>query len=200
MLINKTSKAIYLGQAMNTCGVAPLFTVADETGNVLPPLGNCRTSCAVLRKQGAGGCPAICQSPLGIKLEPGEIRDVTWDALYRVEGSLAPSCLSYPERDDVACDQAKRISPGVYQFSAVAGLELDCSTTTASGTCDVCHPEPNGGCAVPGGLIAGQMLEAEASATLDSNYGFFDAAGPGSGAGAAAGALPTASVELIFTE
>jgi hypothetical protein len=69
-------------------------------------------------------------------------------------------------------------------------------------------PDGNGGCTIQGALSGGALLKAEATVTLDTSYGFSDAK-PNAGAGAAPnagdapgtpGALPTATVELIFND
>jgi hypothetical protein len=202
MLINKTSKTIYLGDDMVSCGVAPLYAVADASGKGLPPVGNCRAACAELRKpEGAGGCPAICQFPSSIALLPGESHTEIWDALFDVDAALPGRCVpSDPNAASVSCSQAKRIVAGTYTFSARAGTTQDCSMTTAMGECAACMPDDDGGCATPGALIGGPLLNAEATATLDAGYGFSDADASAPGARPAPGSVAPATVELIFSE
>ena len=120
------------------------------------------------------------------------------------------SCVPFdPNAPSVSCDQAKRIAAGTYVFSARAGSTSDCSMTTGEGRCQACVLDGNGGCTIQGALIGGAMLKAEATAALDTSFGFSDATPPNAGAGAAPnagdppsepGALPTATVELIFSE
>jgi hypothetical protein len=201
-LINKTSQTLYLGQQMSTCGVAPLFSVEPSGGKPLQSVGDCRVSCAGARG-GIGGCPAICLFPNSVKLAPGESHYATWDSLYPSQASLPQRCLSFEGApDEQPCTQAKRIDAGDYTFRAVAALEVDCSMTSGTAMCGACTPDANGGCTISGGIIGGQNYTAEATATLDVSYGYTDpAASSNPGAGdAATGALPTAQIELIFTE
>jgi hypothetical protein len=141
--------------------------------------------------------------PNSIQLEPGELHYTMWDSLYRVEASLPGRCLTYKgAQGEMSCTQAKRIVSGDYTFSAVAAPKVDCSMTTGNAMCGTCVPDVNGGCTIPGGIIAGLNFNAEATITLDASYGYSDpaaAANPGAG-DAAPGALAEAQVELIFTE
>lgn len=202
LLVNKTSKPIYLGQQEMDCNIVPLFTVANDSGMPLSALGSCRIPCSALHTQGGAGCATICAIQQSIKLEPGEAHETVWDALYRVDGALPASCI--PGNDsDMKCDQAKRITAGTYHFSAVAGLEGSCAS--GADDCGACVGDADGGCSIRGGLIGGQLLKAEASYTLDSAYGFYDSApapqNEGAGAGpSGSGSLAIAIVELIFTD
>lgn len=204
VMINKTSRPIYLGQQTTTCGVAPLFTVADGSGKLLPGVSGCRASCVGVRLQGVGGCPAVCFFPNGVTLAPGQMHSEQWSALYRVDGTLPQSCVSFDTgQDEVTCDQAKRVQAGKYTFHAVAGELQDCTQTTGDNSCSECKPDPNGGCSTPGALIGGKLIETEATVLLDESYGFYNevATNPSPGAGdAAPGAVATAEVQLIFTE
>jgi hypothetical protein len=201
LLINKTSKTIYLGQDMVTCGVAPLFAVTDASGVVLPPLSDCRAACAEVRKpNGVGGCTDICRFPSSIELAPGGSHAEIWDALYDVDAALPGSCVS-SERTapSVTCSQAKRIVAGTYTFRARAGTTNDCSMTTGAGQCAACMPDGNGGCTTQGALIGGAALKAEATVTLDASYGFSTDSNTSS-AGDAPGAVAPPTVELFFIE
>jgi len=202
LLVNKTSKTIYLGQDMVTCGVAPLFAVTDASGKVLPPVSDCRAACAEIRKpNGAGGCPAICRFPSSLELAPGASHAETWTALYDLDAALPGSCVPFdPTAPSVTCSQAKRIVAGTYTFSARAGTTNDCSMTTGAGQCAACMPDGKGGCTTQGALIGGAMLKAEATAMLDASYGFSNADADISSAGDAPGPVPTAIVELFFNE
>jgi hypothetical protein len=132
----------------------------------------------------------------------------TWDGLFRVQGELPAKCVPYETGGDskVSCDQAKRIEPGTFTFSARAGSGVDCSQTNANGACSACVPLPNGGCSASGALIAGPIHTAQAVVTLDESYGVYPApdASPGSNAGNAApapgGIAAVSTVELIFTK
>jgi hypothetical protein len=206
VISNQTSATIYLGQDMVTCGVAPLFQVADASGAALPDLGNCRTSCATLRKEGAGGCPAICAFPTSVALEPNEVLYTRWDGLFRVQGQLPAACMPFDTGEQmVSCDQAKRIQPDTFTFSARAGSGVDCSKTTGAGTCSGCTHSPNGGCSTPGSVITGPLRTAQTTVLLDERYGVYATASssPGPNAGDAelpGDAIALLAVELIFRE
>jgi hypothetical protein len=205
---NQTMVPIYLGQDMVTCGVSPLFEVADARGAVLPNLGGCRSPCASLRQGGPAGCLDICAFPTAVALQPNEVLYTTWDGLFSVQAQLPARCASFETGvgAQVSCDQAKRIEPGTFTFSARAGSAIDCSQTTGSGTCDACSASPNGGCSTPGSLITGAMHSAQATILLNENYGVYPApsTSPGSNTGAADPApganIALLTVELVFTE
>lgn len=204
VLINKTDAPISIGQRMVTCGVAPLFQVADASGAALPTPGDCRVSCVGVRTEGAGGCAAICRFPTSVTLQPGEVRSTTWDGLYSVQAALPASCLPFNAGEPmVSCDQAKQIAPGEYTFVAVAGANVDCSQTGGADSCPTCAPDGNGGCSTPGSLIGGKIITASTTVVLDGSYGIYgsaDAAGnpnPGAGAGPN-GNVALATVTLVF--
>ncbi len=205
-LINKTNVPIYLGQSKVTCEMSPLFQVADARGGELPSISRCRSSCADLRTQGAGGCTAICLFPLAVALQPGEQRFTTWDGLYSVPAALPSKCLAFENDGQTAsCDQARRIQPGTFTFSARAGTGLDCSQTQGpEGICQACTQDGDGGCSTPGSLIGGDILTATATVTLDASYGVYGTANgssnPSPGAGAGPSGTPeVSSVQLVFT-
>ena len=206
-IINKTSAPIYLGQPTVTCDVSPLFEVADARGGQLPNISRCRSSCADLRQEGAAGCIDICLFPLSVALQPGEARATTWDGLFSVPAELPRQCVAFDtDQKTVVCDQAQRIQPGTFTFSARAGTRLDCSQTQgADAICPPCTGEGNGGCATPGSLISGDTFTATATVTLDDSYGVYPTANgssnPSPGAGAGPNGNPElASVELVFTD
>jgi hypothetical protein len=207
-IANQTTTTLYLGQDMVTCSMAPLFQVANADGTPLPGLGNCRTSCMNLRQQGIGGCIGICAFPNTVQLQPGESLFTTWDGLFAVQGQLPPRCVPADARSEamMLCDQAKRVEPGTFTFSALAGSALDCSQTNPDGACVPCAPSPNGGCTRSSSLIAGPLHAAEATVTLDASYGVYPAPSPTpdpgtDGAGAAPSDVPVARVvELVFSE
>ena len=207
-IANQTTTTLYLGQEMVTCGVAPLFQVADADGSALPSLGDCRSSCVSLRKQGAGGCPGICAFPNTVQLQPGEIWSTSWDGLFSVQGQLPATCVPYDTGAEakVSCDQAKRIEPGTFTFSARAGSAVDCSQTSPDGACAPCTAGPNGGCSRSGSLIAGPLHATQVTVALDETYGIYPAPSPaplpngGADAPAPGGNVALRTVELVFSE
>lgn len=207
-IANQTQAPLYLGQDMVTCGVAPLFRVADSDGSSLPELGNCRSSCVSLRQQGPAGCPTFCAFPNTVQLLPGEVFYNTWDGLFTVQGQLPSTCVPYDTGAgaQVSCDQAKRIEPGTFTFSASAGSAFDCSQTSPDGTCAACTAAPGGGCTRSGSLITGPVHTAQVTVALDETYGVYTAPRPapapnaGADAPAPGGNVAVRTVELIFTE
>jgi len=167
---NQTSEVIYLGQEAMTCNIEPLFAVADAAGTPLPSMNFCRQPCLSLRRDGSGGCVTICPSPTAVALQPNDVTYTTWDGLFRVQGQLPTSCVaSSSGAPTISCDQAKRIQPGTFTFSARAGSAIDCSGST----CQPCSNSAAGGCSTPGGLITGAMHSAETTVVLDASYGVF---------------------------
>lgn len=199
-ILNESSTTIYLGQSSVTCGMAPLFSVADRGGAALPDLGDCRASCVQLRTEGAGGCPAFCALPSSVELQPGESLQTSWDGLYRVQGSLPGRCTSFDSSGaQLSCDQAKRIPAGTFTFSALAGTALDCSQTSG-GTCSPCTEVGNDGCSTPASLITGKILTARASITLDESYGLGPEPSAGAEAAPGSGAIAAPQVLLVFSD
>jgi hypothetical protein len=98
------------------------------------------------------------------------------------------------------CEQAKRIEPDRFTFSATAGETKECPRSSTD--CGPCAPDSGGGCVTNGTLIGGKMLTATSSLLIDQSYGLYpDTSVPGPGAGASSsGALATPYVELVFTE
>jgi len=199
-MLNKTSAPIYIGQDKVTCSAEPLFQVAGADGAVLPSLGGCRAPCSAVRKNGGVGCPDICLFPTSAALQPGELLYTSWDGLFLVQGNLPKKCQVVDEGEpSIVCDQAKRIQPGTFTFSARAGTALDCSQTTGNGGCSMCMSDGSGACATPGSLISGTILTAEATVALDARYGVYDAPSAGSSPGAAdAAPIEMLTVELVF--
>jgi hypothetical protein len=207
---NLTKATIYLGQDMVTCGgVSPPFQVADASGAILPEVGSCRAACNTVRTAGVAGCPAICLFPTSVALQPNEVLYTTWSGLFRVQGQLPVKCVPYETGSEtmVACDQAKRIEPGAFTFSARAGSAVDCSPTTGPDNCGVCTQSPNGGCATPGSLVTGPMHTTQTFVVLNESYGVYPAASTNPGPNAGNAELPAPgdpiarlAVELIFTE
>ncbi len=205
MIINKTSAPIYLGQDMVTCGVSPLFSVAEAGGGALPAPSSCTTTCQQLRDVGPIGCPSICAFPSSVALQPGETLHTSWSGVFTVERQLPTQCAS-PDYGST-CQQIKQIQPGNFTFSAMAGRSIDCKATTG-GACGACSPGGNnaGGCTIPGSLIAGPMLTATTSVSLDYRYGVWGSPQPAplparpGGSGSPGAALMLLGVELIFTD
>jgi hypothetical protein len=207
-IANQTQATLYLGQDMVTCGIAPLFQVADADGSPLPALGDCRSSCASLRQQEAAGCADICAFPNTVQLLPGEVFYTTWDGLFAVQGQLPSTCVLNDDGGGahVSCDQAKRIEPGTFTFSAQAGGAFDCSQTTGDSACAPCTATPGGGCTRSASLIEGPLRTTQATVALDETYGVYPAPSPaptpnaGADAPAPGGNVALRTVELIFSE
>ena len=199
-ILNKTDAPIYLGQEQMTCSSAPLFQVADARGGALPSVGDCRVSCVGVRTQDQGGCLDICLYPTSIMLLPGELRFDTWAGLYSVPGELPAECVSFQsDSPTVSCDQAKRIQPGTYTFSARAGTALDCGPSSATGTCAPCVPDGLGGCSASGGLISGKILTAQATVELNQSYGVYPSGADVPSPGGNSGSTANLAVQLVFT-
>jgi hypothetical protein len=205
-IINKTAAPIHLGQDMLTCGVSPLFDVKDESGVLLPSLGDCRTSCQQARSHGPIGCPAICAFPSAVTLQPGGVMYTSYDGLYEVQTTLPEACVN-PMFGDSQCSLARQIQPGRFTFSSRAGSTIDCSQTTGTGTCSACTQTGDGGCTTPGSLISGKMHNATTTVVLDASYGVYGGypapapALPGNPDGdSASGAIALLTVELVFTD
>jgi len=205
LIVNETTSTIHVGSEMGNCGYVPLFQVADASGAALPELGDCRSSCEQVMQHGAiGGCPAICRFPSSRTLAPGESTIEVWSGLFSETKTLPQSCIA----DDIGseafqCSLARQIQPGTYTFTSRAGTDVDCTTTTG-GPCNPCTPESKGGCTIPGALISGDILDAEAIVDLGPGYGVYESAadpaypGPGNGAGAAGGMIAT--ITIVFRE
>ena len=187
-LANQTKRPIYLGQSMVTCGIEQLFHVSDAAGAPLPEFSSCRNSCESVMRTGGQGCPAICAYPSAITLEPGEATNSIWNGLHRVDLEVPGECTPLLKIATVPCDRAEQIEPGSHTFVSQAGSSIDCSQTL--GTCGACEPNGNGGCTTGAALIAGTMLRAETTVTLDASYGV----------GAPNGGGSTLPVEIVFTE
>jgi hypothetical protein len=192
---NQTSAPIYLGQEMVTCAVAPLFQVQDAAGKTytLGPDSSCRQRC----NAEVVGCPTICPYPTTIALQPGEVYNTQWSAMYFEVQQLPPECTS--PNGSQQCSQVKAARAGVYTFSAFAGSGVDCSAVT--GTCGACVPD-SGGCSLPGSVITGVKHKATTTETLDSTFGLYSLPAPLPGAEPMSGfpAPPVRIVNLIFTE
>jgi len=205
---NLTSAPIYLGQDTMNCELSPLFEVADAAGVPLPSLPFCRNSC-LGQRTGIGGCVALCPASAAVALQPNETMYTTWSGLFLVQEQLPAKCAEQDTGSEakVSCDQAKRIEPGTFTFSARAGSSLVCSNPNPDGTCAACTPSASGGCATPGGLIDGARHTAQTTVVLNENYGVYPtpSASPGPNAGdaelpAPGGAVAVLTVELIFKE
>jgi len=203
-IINKTSAPIYLGQDTLSCGVSPLFGVANDDGQLLAAPSGCRATCQDLRTHGPVGCPAICAFPSSTALEPEQALYIAWDGLYQLERKLPKQCVN-PDYGD-ACWQTLKIQPGPYTFSAIAGRSIDCSQTSG-GPCPACsHLE--GGCVTPGSLITGPLLKASTSVVLGPAYGVYESAAPLPGnpgsadppGGNTGAAEPLQNIQIVFTE
>ncbi len=204
VIINKTSGPIHIGDRDLSCGVAPLFDVYDARGTLLPPPGECRSSCQLVMDQGPVGCPAICAYQSALTLQPGEQHLTTYQGRYDVERKLPKECVR-PDLGGESCHQAIAIAPGDFEFVADAGTSLDCSLS--SGPCGPCMPTSTGGCSTPGTLVSGKELRASTQVFLDGTYGVLGKRSspapvpynPGIG-GSSGGALALRQVQLVFTD
>src|SRR5688572_24312537 len=205
VIINETTSTIHVGSEMGNCGYVPLFQVADASGTALPELGDCRSPCEQVMKNGPLGCPAICRFPSVRTLAPGESSIEVWSGLFGEIMTLPQSCVA----DDVAgdilqCSLARQVQPGTYTFTSLAGTAIDCTNTTG-GPCNACTPDSTGGCTTPGGLIGGNILKAETIVDLGPAYGVYASAArpanpaPGCGAGAAPAGM-IATINIVFRD
>jgi hypothetical protein len=181
-IVNETKGPLYLGPQPN-CGAAPLFSVADAAGTLLPFVGFCETTCQQLINGGAISCPAVA-CPVGsiLLLQPGEDSLQLWNGLYNQPMLLAPECR--PATSESMCLRVAAVKPGTFTFTATAGSKLDCSQTS----CMACTPSDTGGCTTFGGVVTGPTLSAETTLQLDGSYGL---GGPGGGG-------MVQSVEIVF--
>jgi hypothetical protein len=205
MIVNETTTTIHVGSDMGNCGYVPLFQVGHSNGSWLPDLGDCRSPCEAVMKNGPLGCPAICRFPDVRTLAPGESVIEVWSGLYGETMVLPPSCVADDLQNEVLqCSIARQIQPGTYRFAARAGTGINCTSTTG-GPCGACSPDSRGGCVTAGGLIAGNILNAETIVDLGPSYGVYDSAArpanpdPGSGAGAAPAGMIN-SVVIVFRD
>lgn len=201
-IINQTSKTIYWGRDEFTCSFNPdaAFEVRNQQGVLLQPASSCRTSCGALRNGGVGGCPAVCGLPSAVTLKPGEQVETTWSGLFVEHDALPAQCV--PAGSSRECERARHVQPGVYAFSAQAGLDLDCSQTGGE-PCSVCIPHPSGGCVTPSALIGGERVLANTEVYLDASYGVWgdtNAASPAPGDGNSGAAPLPDAVQIVFKD
>lgn len=183
---------------MPGCGPEPepLFLVRDADDRPVNRVDSCRRPCQALD---TGGCTLLCAASRTILLQPDEVLSTSWAGLYGVTRELPASCAEAETEPTAACQQAKRIEPGTFTFTAVAGTSLTCDQSGSPDGCP-CERSPEGGCVAVGSLIAGDALNAATTVALDEQYGVYPApaADPSSGAGAAPGIGARLSVELVF--
>ena len=197
---NRTRTPLYLGDMMGACGSepSPLFVVGDASGVPLTTVNPCRLPC---QTPDVGGCTLVCASPRTVLLEPGEVYTTSWSGLYGTARELPSSCAEVGT-EAIQCQQAKRIEPGTFQFTAVAGTSRLCSQVDAAGACMPCTPVPEGGCVTVGSTLASGNLQTSTTVSLNEAYGVYPApaADPssGSGAGPGSGNIAQLSVELVF--
>jgi len=174
LIVNQRSTSIFLGPRQATCGIGPLFHLADESGNPMRWFTDgCSSTCADLRDHGYTSCPAICLHPSIFELAPGESHPVFWSGLVQQERTLPIECVTHNDgpTEDTLCGQAKRIQPGVFTFGAEAGTEVDCSATFDAGSCIVCPSSGGEGSSSPDVTVGGEVLTAEVTVNLDDSYG-----------------------------
>jgi hypothetical protein len=189
-LINLTSRKLYLGQPEVTCEVEPLFSVADASGAALPAPTRCRSACS----SESGGCVGICLYPAAFALEPGATMSTSWSGLFDVDVELPDACVVGAQR----CQQSKRIRPGTFTFTALAGSALRCADD--QGCDDGCENVAAGVCATNGVLTAGQTRTASATVPLDATFGVYDDEPTPPGAGAPSSDAVLARVKLVFAD
>jgi hypothetical protein len=124
------------------------------------------------------GCPgaAACAINSVTTLQPGESTTGQWSAIYTEHVVLPPACSQQAGTNE--CQRIVAAKPGDYIFSAQAGTNMTCGGPTATGTCDTCQANGNGGCITYGAVIAGPMVNAKVEVMLDGSYGL---GGPGGG-------------------
>ena len=185
-LTNRTVGRLFLGRRMRSCGLGPLFTVADDSGTTLQEPAFCATSCQSIPQGVLIECPPLpCIVNAVITLQPGESALQQWNGLYQLNRTLPVECGA--TGTGIECSQSLAVQPGSFTFTAMAGTGIDCSEF-GDHTCTECMPDSNGGCTTYGAVVAGRLLPTVTSVALDASYGV----GPSS-------AVPR-PVELVFEE
>jgi len=196
-IINQTTETLYLGPTMATCGTVPYFTVDDENGKRLTIANDCRASCDVVRRDGPVGCPDVCFQPSVTRLAPGTSYVTNWSGIDFVRLQLPSECIN-PDYAPAQCDRARRIRPGTFVFSSVAGDAVDCSSAFNQ-NCGACDADA-AGCG--GGLVSGQIRTTTTKVVLNEAYGVYGDSTkklpPPAPGNAPAGMV--AGVQIIFTE
>jgi hypothetical protein len=163
-IVNRTSRTIHLGQATASCTTAPLFLVHDANDKVLGEPG--RETCTDVLAGATGGIPLICHPPRVLTLIAGESAQVSWSGLFSQFVELPAGCAEHAAKINgaPACWRSRRPMLGSYRFSAMAGLDWSCAST--SGGCTACEPHSGGGCEMAEAIVPQLVLEASADVTL----------------------------------
>jgi hypothetical protein len=181
-IINRASRTIHLGQAMANCTTAPLFLVHDANGKALGEATS--ETCTDVLAGATGGIPLTCEPPRVLTLNVDESAEVPWNGLFSQFVELPAGCAEHALNVNgaSACWRNRRPMPGSYRFSAIAGLDWSCTSTT--GDCTACQPRTGGGCEVANAVALELVLEATAEVTLPT------------------GASPTGfePIELVFND
>lgn len=189
LIINETSKPIYLGQETLGCAAGPSFQVADAAGQALATPGFCQPTCHMMLTHTVIGCPAIACAIGGVTvLQPGESASSQWSALYTQSVKLPPACQAVAGAAE--CTRIADVEPGTYYFSAKAGSNMQCGTGADAASCSACMPTGTGGCMVYGAVITPPLLQAKVEVKLDGSYGI---GGPGGGG-------MVRAVEIVFKD
>lgn len=185
-LTNRTMSPLFLGRRMRSCGLGPLFTVADASGTTLQDPPFCASSCQNIAQGSLVECPPLpCIVNSVRKLQPDESTSQQWNGVYWLDTTLPAECA--PTGANIECGQSLAVQPGSFTFTAMAGTGIDCSEF-GDNTCTECMPDANGGCTTYGAVVAGRLLPTATSVTLDASYGV-----------PASSAVPR-PVELVFEE
>lgn len=194
-IVNQSSAPLYFGAESDGCGEPPLFAVEDESGHQLRTNVDCHTSCDAVRTFGVAGCPLLCRVPSALALPPGLTHSTTWSGLDYVDLKIPSACVKAEGAD--SCQQAQRVRPGTYTFSARAGSSTKC--TTPSGMCEACMPRDYG-CYVDSAQIEGDIRTASVTVQLDESYGVYPSTDEAAPAPGGSGATARAVVEIVFTD
>ena len=188
-LRNDTSKPVYIGSRMQTCGATPLYEVRDASNAVVAERGACGSPCGSwLDGNPVGGCVAICQLSSVTKLDAGETIVTDWAGLSELDVHLPTACNGSRLSGTVECSVDKRIVPGRYAFRSAAGSAFVCDGSPNG--CEACVPAATGGCTVSGATVSGTEIVAALDVDLDPSFGI--------GAGGAGNAGQNRRVELVF--
>jgi hypothetical protein len=199
-IVNATKQPLYLGDETESCGIQAFFDVEDENGLPLPAPSFCGSPCESVREQGELGCGPICLTSSAILLQPGERFSSSYSGLVAARLELPQACVLPPDGIGT-CEQARRIRPGNFTFSARAGSSADCGAFSSDDkddkACVACQPGDSGGCIIPGSLIAGEIRSAKTTLWLDESYGIYPDAETAPAPGGSGAARP---VEIVFSD
>jgi hypothetical protein len=156
---NGTDHVIYIAPEVDGCGPSTFFFLSDANGRELNYLEYCTFTCQQMLEDGIGGCPAICLAPEAIRLEPGEVREDSWNGQYLLPTNLADAC--DPEGFE-QCVQRRVADEGPYTITVRASDAITCDN--GFGDCETCMGE-DGDCRVQWATSAGTWYEVSGSAS-----------------------------------